>query len=259
MAAADAVLPAPPEMPPMPPMDAPPAPPEMPPMEPMFAPPAPTEMADADALLAPPAPPEMPPMDAPMADPLLTPPAPPADPLLLTPVGTDGTVTGDIAVEDSEAEQDGLTPDDLSGEQAGATIRSRAEVDEVPGDKLEGTLHEIEDSVLNCDGEVVKQSVKGTLTINNPSADDRIYDIDVILDNADSTDIGGDHVSVDELEAGKKYSMKYKVEGKRMMALEKGSIQILHVLKSVHYPYPTDQKEAHWRLNLKLRTCLLYR
>ena len=237
--------PAPPEMPPMPPMDdappappemaaadallAPPAPPEMPPMPPMDdAPPAPPEMAAADALLAPPAPPEMPPMppmDAPPAPPemaaadaLLAPPAPPADPLL-TPVGTDGTVTEDIAAEDSEAEQDGLTPDDLSGEQAGATIRSRAEVDEVPGDKLEGTLHEIEDSVLNCDGEVVKQSVKGTLTINNPSADDRIYDIDVILDNADSTDIGGDHVSVDELEAGKKYSMKYKVEGKRMMAL----------------------------------------
>ena len=100
----------------------------------MDAPPAPPEMAAADALLAPP--------------------APPADPLL-TPVGTDGTVTEDIAAEDSEAEQDGLTPDDLSGEQAGATIRSRAEVDEVPGDKLEGTLHEIEDSVLNCDGEVV--------------------------------------------------------------------------------------------------------
>ena len=229
MAAADALL-APPAPPEMPPMDAPPAPPEMaaadallappapPEMPPMDAPPAPPEMAAADALLAPPAPPEMPPMDAPSADSLLAPPAPPTDPLL-TPVGSDGTVTEDIAAEDSEAEQDGLTPDDLSGEQAGATIRSRAEVDEVPGDKLEGTLHEIEDSVLNCDGEVVKQSVKGTLTINNPSADDRIYDIDVILDNADSTDIGGDHVSVDELEAGKKYSMKYKVEGKRMMAL----------------------------------------
>ena len=55
---------------------------------------------------------------------------------------------------------------------------------------------------LNCNTnyirEIVKQSVKGTLTINNPSSD-RIYDIDVILDNAESTDIGGDHVSVDEL------------------------------------------------------------
>ena len=112
-----------------------------------------------------------------------------------------------------------MSPDDLSGEQAGATIRSRDDVEKVPGDKLEGSLHEIETATLTADGEIVKQTVKGTLTINNPSSDDRIYDIDVILDNADSTDIGGDHVSVDELEAGKNYSMKYKVEGMRMMAL----------------------------------------
>ena len=57
------------------------------------------------------------------------------------------------------------------------------------------------------------------MTIKNPSSEDRIYDIDVILDNANSTDIGGDHVSVDELEAGKNYSMKYKVDGMRMLVL----------------------------------------
>ena len=125
----------------------------------------------------------------------------------------------EIPAAESEAVLENMSPDDLSGEQAGATIRSRDEVEKVPGDKLEGSLHEIESATLNSDGEIVKQSVKGTLTINNPSADDRIYDIDVILDNAESTDIGGDHVSVDELEAGKKYSMKYKVEGMRMMAL----------------------------------------
>ena len=242
--------PAPPEMPPMPPMDAPPAPPEMPPMPPMDAPPAPpendplmsalsgpleSEMPPMPPMDAPPAPPEMPPMppmDAPTASPadlLLAPPqesgdeevaseeataAPevsPAD-LLLSPVA-------EIPAAESEAVQENMSPDDLSGEQAGATIRSRDEVEKVPGDKLEGSLHEIESATLNSDGEIIKQSVKGTLTINNPSADDRIYDIDVILDNAESTDIGGDHVSVDELEAGKKYSMKYKVEGMRMMAL----------------------------------------
>jgi uncharacterized repeat protein (TIGR01451 family) len=153
----------------------------------MDAPPAPPA---ADALLAPPA-----------ADTLLAPPLPPA------------TMEGD-----SEETED-LSPDELIGEQAGATIRSRAEVDEVPGDKLEGSLHEVESSTLNSDGEIIKQSVKGTLTINNPSSEDRIYDIDVILDNAESTDIGGDHVSVDELEAGKKYSMKYKVDGMRMLVL----------------------------------------
>ena len=232
--------PAPPEMPPMdappappemPPMDAPPAPPEMPPMDAppappasadaLLAPPAPPEMppmdappaspASADALLAPPAPPEMPPMDAPpAADPLLSPPS--ADALLAPPMPAD-TVEGD-----SEETID-MSPDDQIGEQAGATIRSSAEVDEVPGDKLEGSLHEVEKATLTSDGEVVKQSVKGTLTINNPSSEDRIYDIDVILENANSTDIGGDHVSVDELEAGKNYSMKYKVDGMRMLVL----------------------------------------
>ena len=241
--------PAPPEMPPMPPMDAPPAPPElssadallsppsppeMPPMPPMDAPPAPPELSAADALLSPPSPPEMPPMppmDAPPAPPelsaadaLLSPPATPDEPtvdeqaeasaanLLLSPLAN-------IPEEDSEAVQENMSPDDLSGEQAGATIRSRDDVEKVPGDKLEGSLHEVENATLTADGEIVKQTVKGTLTINNPSSDDRIYDIDVILDNADSTDIGGDHVSVDELEAGKNYSMKYKVEGMRMMAL----------------------------------------
>ena len=220
--------PAPPEMPPMPPMDAPPAPPEMPPMPPMDAPPEPAELSAADALLAPPAPPEMPPMppmDAPTtaaADLLLAPPSPPADEVETpTPAAADLLLSphADIPAEESEAEQENMSPDDLSGEQAGATIRSRDDVEKVPGDKLEGSLHEVETATLSPDGEIVKQSVKGTLTINNPSADDRIYDIDVILDNAESTDIGGDHVSVDELEAGKNYSMKYKVDGMRMMAL----------------------------------------
>ena len=204
-----------PPMPEMPPMDAPPAPP----MPPMDAPPA------ADALLAPLAPP-MPPMDAPpAADVLLAPPAPPAADVLLAPPAppaADALLAPPLpptTMEGDSEETEDLSPDELIGEQAGATIRSRAEVDEVPGDKLEGSLHEVENSTLNSDGEIIKQSVKGTLTINNPSSEDRIYDIDVILDNADSTDIGGDHVSVDELEAGKKYSMKYKVDGMRMLVL----------------------------------------
>ncbi|MBL6732828.1 MAG: hypothetical protein ISP82_07780 [Candidatus Poseidoniaceae archaeon] len=239
--------PAPPGMPPMPPMDAPPAPPEMPPMPPMDAPPAPPEndplmsalsgplesaMPPMDTPPAPPEMPPMPPMDAPVASPadlLLAPPQESNDAELVSEEATPATEVSpadlllapvaDIPATESEAVQENMSPDDLSGEQAGATIRSRDDVEKVPGDKLEGSLHEIESATLNSDGEIVKQSVKGTLTINNPSADDRIYDIDVILDNAESTDIGGDHVSVDELEAGKKYSMKYKVEGMRMMAL----------------------------------------
>ena len=189
-----------PAMPPMPPMaDAPPAPPEMPPMPPM--PEAPAADPLMDPLAAPPAPPEMPPMP-PAADPLMDPlAAPPSQELLEQPPLPD------------------LVPSDLTGEQAGATIRSRAEVETVPGDKLEGTLHEIETTTLNADGHIIKQSVKGTLTVNNPSSEDRIYDIDVMLDNIDATDIGGEHVSVDELEPSKNHTMSYKVNGKQMMTL----------------------------------------
>ncbi len=243
-----AAPPAPPEMPPMPPMaDAPPAPPEMPPMppaadplmDPLAAPPAPPEMppmppmpgapsADPlmDPLAAPPAPPEMPPMPPaadPLMDPLAAPPAPPEMPPM-PPAPAGDLLMDPLAAPPSQEllEQPplpDLAPSDLTGEQAGATIRSRAEVETVPGDKLEGTLHEIETTTLNADGHIIKQSVKGTLTVNNPSSEDRIYDIDVMLDNIDATDIGGEHVSVDELEPSKNHKMSYKVNGKQMMTL----------------------------------------
>ena len=205
------VPPAPPEMPPMPPgMDAPPAPPAPPAADALLTPPAPPA---SDALLAPPAPPA--------ADALLTPPAPPAaDALLappvdalsapLEPVSADPLATLDVPSTDA-------LEVDLSDSQAGAKIRSVDEVDDVDGDKLEGNLHEVEVSKLNVDGEIMKQSVKGTLTINNPSKDDRIFDIDVLLDDTDATDVAGDHVSVDELEPGKNYTMQYKVNGKTML------------------------------------------
>ena len=236
----DLLAPAPPAMP-----EAPPAPPEMPPM-PEAPPgldllaPAPPAMPEAPPgldLLAP-APPEMP--QAPLGLDLLAPvapaesedapPAPPSMDLLspLTPAEetvdspADALLTP-LATPDPLAAMDTLTPTDenpvTAGEIAGATIRSSVEVDEVPGDKLEGTLHEIEKSTLTAEGTIVKQSIKGTLTVNNPSADDRIYDIDVLLDNADSTDIGGDQISVDELEAGKNYVKKYSVSDAQMLVL----------------------------------------
>ncbi|MDG1537178.1 MAG: hypothetical protein P8Q85_01330, partial [Candidatus Poseidoniaceae archaeon] len=221
--------PAAPPMPPMPEMDAPPAPPGLPPMpaDPL-APPMPPmpemEAPAADPLMAPPMPPMpadplAPPMEAPAADPLMAPPMPPmpADPLAPP---MEAPVDPLMAPAEPEMSDDPLgSPMDLTGEQAGATIRSSAEVDGIDGDKLEGTLHEVEKSTLTSDGEIIKQTVKGTLMVNNPSAEDRIYDIDVMLDHADATDIGGDHVSVDELEAGKSHSMKYKVNGKRMLVL----------------------------------------
>jgi hypothetical protein len=191
----------------------------MPPMPEMEAeaPDASALMSDSAALLGAPAPPAMEP-EAPaettsMLDTaaLLGAPAPPAPPEEVAEIpALPVSLTPDPVLG---------SPDNLMGEQAGAVIRSSAEVDEVVGDKLEGTLHEVEKATLSADGEVIKQTVKGTLKVNNPSADDRIYDIDVMLDHADATDIGGDNVSVDELEAGANYSMKYKVSGKRMLVL----------------------------------------
>ncbi|MGB2446998.1 MAG: hypothetical protein ACPICB_04645, partial [Candidatus Poseidoniaceae archaeon] len=210
--------PAPPEMPPMP--EAPPGLDLLTPVEPAPAEEAPAappgldlltplptpdaEEAPAPALgmdlLAPLAPAEEAPVeDAPTADPLLAP-LPVAEPSVDPLMGAD-----ENAVQ--------------VGEIAGATIRSSAEVDEVPGDKLEGTLHEVETATLASDGTVIKQKIQGTLTVNNPSAEDRIYDIDVLLDNADSTDIGGDQISVDELEAGKNYVKKYSVSDAQMLVL----------------------------------------
>jgi len=236
--------PAPPEMPPMP--EAPPAPPEMPPMP--EAPPAPPEMPPMPEappgldLLTPvePAPAE----DAPAAPPgldLLTPlPTPDAEEAPAPALGMD--LLAPLAPAEEAPVEDAPTADPLLaplpaaepsvdplmgadenavqvGEIAGATIRSSAEVDEVPGDKLEGTLHEVETATLASDGTVIKQKIQGTLTVNNPSAEDRIYDIDVLLDNADSTDIGGDQISVDELEAGKNYVKKYSVSDAQMLVL----------------------------------------
>jgi len=242
--------PAPPEMPPMP--EAPPAPPEMPPMPEappgldLLAPPAPPEMPPMPEappgldLLTPlaPTPVEETPAAPPGLD-LLAPPAPPEAPEveetpalgmdLLTPLApveeapAEEAVSADPLLAPVEPVQDPLTGSSENavqvGEIAGATIRSSAEVDEVPGDKLEGTLHEVETTTLSSDGSVVKQNIQGTLTVNNPSAEDRIYDIDVLLDNADSTDIGGDQISVDELEAGKNYVKKYSVSDAQMLVL----------------------------------------
>ncbi|RJU88749.1 MAG: hypothetical protein DWC02_01205, partial [Candidatus Poseidoniales archaeon] len=177
----------------------PPAPPEMPP--------APPEM--------PPAPPEMPAMANP-ADALLSVPAP-QDPLM------DPLAPAEVSVEESDIPAiDPLAPVNPVEEDfvaAGAKIRRSVDVDDVPGDKLEGSLHESESSTLTADGEIVKQEVKGVLTVRNPSESDRIYDIDVMLNNTTNTNLAGDHVQVDELESRKEFSTKYKVKNSRMLIL----------------------------------------
>ena len=41
-----------------------------------------------------------------------------------------------------------MSPDDLTGEQAGATIRSRDDVEKVP-ETIRGSLHEVETATLS--------------------------------------------------------------------------------------------------------------
>ena len=225
--------PAPPEMPPAPP-EMPPAPPEMPPAPPEM-PPAPPEMPPAPPEM-PPAPPEMPPAPADLlapaiseptsTDAVLSPPQPNLDSLLAPPVPSEDSLlspAAEVPVEESDIPViDPLAPVTPVGDDfvaAGAKIRRSSEVDDVPGDKLEGSLHETEKSKLTSDGEIIKQDVKGILKVRNPSESDRIYDIDVMLNNTVNTDLAGDHVQVDELESRKEFSTKYKVKNSRMLVL----------------------------------------
>ena len=242
----------PPAAPPMPPsMDAPPAPP-MPPS--MDAPPAPPMMdetgdSDDDDLGDPldllsdlgddedsseelPAPPEAPP--SPPGLDLMPPEAPPAPPEappeldLLAPVDQDASDEGegedslppalDLApIDEPETEEDTPSiPAEL--DLAGGKIRAAADVDAIPGHKLVATLEESENATLTADGEVVKQSVKGLLTLTNPSDKDRLWDIDVILENSDYSDIEGD-LPYSELEPGADQTVGYNVEGPRMLCL----------------------------------------
>jgi len=146
----------------------------------------------------------------------MTPPASAPD-ALLAPLGEVTVEETDIPVIDPLAPVVPVGDDFVA---AGAKIRKSSEVDDVPGDKLEGSLHETETSKLSADGEIIKQDVKGVLKVRNPSETDRIYDIDVMLNNTLNTDLAGDHVQVDELESRKEFSTKYKVKNSRMLILK---------------------------------------
>ena len=242
----------PPAAPPMPPSMDPQAAPPIPPS--MDAPPAPPMMdetgdSDDDDLGDPldllsdlgddedsseelPAPPEAPP--SPPGLDLMPPEAPPAPPEappeldLLAPVDQDASDEGegedslppalDLApIDEPETEEDTPSiPAEL--DLAGGKIRAAADVDAIPGHKLVATLEESENATLTADGEVVKQSVKGLLTLTNPSDKDRLWDIDVILENSDYSDIEGD-LPYSELEPGADQTVGYNVEGPRMLCL----------------------------------------
>ncbi|HJM67688.1 MAG TPA: hypothetical protein QF716_02275, partial [Candidatus Thalassarchaeaceae archaeon] len=160
-------------------------------------------------LLAPPAPPA-PPED--VEEDAGAPPAPPGLDLL-APVEEsedDGHDDGESdALGDAEESEPAL---------AGGKIRSSSDVDAIPGHKLIGTLEESEDVTLTPDGDMVKQSVKGVLTLTNPSDKDRLWDIDVILNDTNHSDIESD-LPFSELEAGADQSIDYGVEGPRMLCL----------------------------------------
>jgi len=232
--------PEPPEAPAAPPAPpgleapAPPEPPEAPPAPPGLEPSAPPEMEDDDDDLGDPmellgdfgaddaedvdgeevAEPPMPPgLD------LLAPPEPPAaseDEVPPAPPALD-LLTADSGEEDASDD----VADVVIGtgpSMAGGKIRSASDVDAIPGHKLVGTLEESEEVTLTADGEMVKQSVKGVLTLKNPSDKDRLWDIDVALNDTDFADISSD-LPFSELEAGADQAVDYSVEGPRMLCV----------------------------------------
>ena len=104
---------------------------------------------------------------------------------------------------------------DLTGEQAGAIIRGRAEVEAVPGDKLEGTLHEVETTTLNADGNIIKQNVKGTLTVNNQRMTESTTSTCCSTTSTPPTSVAS--TSPWTALSPKNHTMSYKVNGKQMM------------------------------------------
>ncbi|MBT3357811.1 MAG: hypothetical protein HN534_01605 [Euryarchaeota archaeon] len=99
-------------------------------------------------------------------------------------------------------------------------LRPATEVDAIPGDKLHATLSEIEESTLNPDGSVRRQTIEGELILRNPSKKQRAWDIEVLLAKTESTDLGGSSVTVRELDATEETVIPYSSNGPRMLVLK---------------------------------------
>ncbi|MEC9478160.1 MAG: hypothetical protein VX666_03290, partial [Candidatus Thermoplasmatota archaeon] len=120
----------------------------------------------------------------------------------------------------TEAEEDSKgSSEEVSQIALSSNLRPAAEVDSIPGDKLYVTLREKEESVLNPDGTVRQQSIDGELILRNSSRKDRAWDIEVLLQNTDSTDIGGGAITVRELDATQTTNLPYTASGPRMLIL----------------------------------------
>lgn len=147
----------------------------------------------------------------------------PAIDLLMTPdsLGED-TEAVEESTETEEAEEPEVEEEPEEEEEsihAGAEIRTLDVVDQIPGDKLEGALHEVESSTQTVDGDVVEQNVSGLLTINNPSEKDRLWDIDIFLNKLKATDVDNGHMPLQELDAGNDHTMDYSVSGPVMLSV----------------------------------------
>ena len=120
-----------------------------------------------------------------------------------------------------EEEESNSDSDQLAESQSAlsSNLRPSSEVDSIPGDKLYVTLKEKEESVLNPDGTVRQQSIDGELILRNSSRKDRAWDIEVLLQNTGSTDIGGGAITVRELDATETTTLPYTASGPRMMIL----------------------------------------
>ena len=147
----------------------------------------------------------------------------PAIDLLMTPdsLGEDTEVVEEAEetedVEEPQAEEE--PEEEEESIHAGAEIRTLDVVDQIPGDKLEGSLHEVESSTQTVDGDVVEQNVSGLLTINNPSEKDRLWDIDIFLNKLKATDVDNGHMPLQELDAGNDHTMDYSVSGPVMLSV----------------------------------------
>ena len=196
-------------------MDAPPAPP----MD------SPSNLADLGVLNAPPAPPSdleedlLGDLGASLA----------AD-LLASPLDSEASVEeSEVQVSDaldsisidSDPVDAGSISDPLSvptADHTGARVRPLNIVDGIIGDKLSVHLHEIEETSVSSDGSVVKQSVSGSLALQNPSDKDRLWDLDIYLNGNDHTDLDS-HIKMRELEAGSEESFDYTVKGPQMLKI----------------------------------------
>ena len=103
---------------------------------------------------------------------------------------------------------------------AGGTIRNLSEVDKIKGDKIQGTITEIEKSKLSHDGSIIEQSVKGSLIVENPSSKNRLWDIDVVLDGLENISLTESSMAIAELDAGKKHKVDYTSSGPRMLVVK---------------------------------------